>query len=224
MAPFLHLPGMRAGKDTILSMCILLNLNPLTLNPMKTKSAHTLRTYAFFTIFCIVPCLITCKGPDGETGPAGPAGPAGPQGIQGVAGPAGNTGMVVSAWTLVPDSTWIAAQDRMYFTVSREDSKITQPILDKGLAIAYYRNSGRDNVVFSLPSASEGLNLGYFMAVRDGKGSITFDMLFDKPHTQDIDFDLEFRWIILPSTTGGRLSNLDWSNYDLVKKELQLAD
>jgi hypothetical protein len=191
------------------------------LNPMKTKSAHTLHRYAFLVIICLIPCLITCKGPDGETGPAGPAGP---QGIQGVAGPPGITGIVASAWTAVPDSTWVAAADMKYFTVAREDTKITQPVLDKGITMAYYRNTGRDNVVFSLPSASDGLNLGYFMAVREGKGSITFDMLFDKPQTKQIDFDLEFRWVIIPSAAGGRLKTLDWSNYDLVKKELHLTD
>jgi hypothetical protein len=182
---------------------------PLTQFQMKTKSARTSRLCAFFAIVLIIPCLIHCKGPDGETGPAGPAGP---QGVQGVAGPPGNTGMVVSAWTKVPDSVWVASPGAMYFTVSKEDNKITQAILDKGLTVAYYRNFGRDNVVFSLPSASDGMILGYFMAVRDGKGTISFDLLFDKPRTTKIDFDLEFRWVIIPSPTGGRLKNLDWMN------------
>ena len=169
----------------------------------------------------IIAILATCKGPQGEIGLQGSTGP---QGTQGIAGPAGSANLIVSAWAKVPDSAWLANADRTYFTIAKDDSKITQSILDKGLTIAYYRNTGRDNVVFSLPASNEELTLGFFMVVRDGKGTMNFDLSFSKPHKEPIDFDLEFRWIIVPPQTGGRMKNIDWSNYDSVKKELGIPD
>ena len=180
--------------------------------------------FSGFLALMIIGSLSTCKGPQGDTGPQGPAGTQGTQGTQGAVGPAGSANLIVSPWSMVPDSTWIANSDRTYFTVSKEDSKISQAILDKGLTIAYYRNTGRDNVVFSLPSSNEELTLGFFMTVRDSKGTMNFDISFAKPHKEPIDFNLEFRWIIIPPQAGGRMKNINWNNYEVVQKELGIKD
>jgi hypothetical protein len=167
-------------------------------------------------------CLLACKGEDGAVGPAGPAGPAGAQGIQGVAGSTAN--LVVSAWTKVASTAWVANQNSSYFLVSLDEKTITQANLDKALIMAYYRNSGRDNVVFSLPTANQDLALGFFMQVRDSKGTMNFDLTYGQPRLEPIDFDLEFRWVIVPPATGGRLKHIDWANYSAVKQELGLND
>ena len=168
--------------------------------------------------------VVSCKGPQGEVGPQGAAGPPGTPGTQGVAGPAGTANIITSAWTTVEGKAWVSAGDSIYFEVSREDPTITQAILEKGLVMAYYRNLGRPNVVFSLPSVNEELALGFFMRVQNNKGTMNFDLTFFKPRIRPIDFDLEFRWIIIPPNPGGRLKTLDWSNYELVKQELGLDD
>jgi hypothetical protein len=169
----------------------------------------------------LILCLNTCKGPQGDTGPQGSAGP---QGIQGIAGPAGAANIIVSPWVKVPETDWVPNQDFTYFVVTKEDTKITQTVLDKGVIMVYYKNTGRDNVVFSLPSTNGELTLGYFMAVRENKGSMNFDLSFTKPRLKPIDFDLEFRWITIPPQAGGRLKALDLQNYNTVKHEFHIAD
>ena len=175
-------------------------------------------------VFLFAILFVTCKGPQGDLGPQGSQGPQGTQGPAGPAGPPGTANIITSAWTKVPDSSWVPAGDSIYFEVAREDPAINQALLDKGMVMAYYRNFGRPSVVFSLPAANEELILGFFMRVRDGKGYMNFDLTFFKPRRTPIDFDLEFRWIIIPPNPGGRLKTLDWSNYELVKQELGLTD
>lgn len=168
--------------------------------------------------------FVTCKGKQGDIGPQGSPGPIGAVGPVGPVGPAGTANIITSAWTKVPDSTWKPAGDSIYFEVAREDAAITQPVLEKGFVMAYYPNVGRTSVVFSIPSVTEELALGFFMRILNNKGYMNFDMTFFKPRIRPIDFDLEFRWIIIPPNPGGRLNTLDWSNYTLVKEELGLSD
>lgn len=176
-------------------------------------------------VVALLACLVACKGPQGDVGPQGPAGPQGTQGTQGPAGPAGTANLMASAWVTVPDSVWIGNNDSTYYVISREDANITQAVLDRGLVMAYYRNAGRDNVVFSLPTANEEMSLGYFMRVNGGRGTINFDLTFFQPRRNPIDFDLEFRWIVIPpNATTGRLKSLDWKDYEAVRRELGLVD
>ncbi|WAC09216.1 hypothetical protein [Dyadobacter pollutisoli] len=168
-----------------------------------------------------------CKGPNGDTGPAGPAGPAGTAGAAGAAGPAGPAGaanLIVSAWVKIPGDVWMRNQDSTYFLVSKDDNNITQAILDSALVMAYYRNDGRPNVVFSLPSSNELLTLGYFMQVRENKGTMNFDLTFYERRLIPIDFDLEFRWIIVPPKARGRMKSIDFTNYQQVREEFGLND
>lgn len=202
---------------------------PILFDSNMTKTTHFRSPVWLWTLPLMV-FLVTCKGPQGDVGPQGSSGTPGSPGTQGAvgpigpAGPAGTANIITSAWTKVSDSDWVPAGDNIYFEVAREDPAINQALLDKGLVMAYYRNLGRPGVVFSLPSANEELILGFFMRIRDGKGYMNFDLTYFKPRLQPIDFDLEFRWIIIPPNPGGRLKSLDWKNYDLVKQELGLKD
>jgi hypothetical protein len=175
-------------------------------------------------ILALVIGVSACKGPNGDVGPQGPAGPQGVAGEPGATGPAGAANLIVSAWLKVPASAWVRNKDSTYFLISKEDSTITQAILDSALVMAYYRNDGRPNVVFSLPSSTGLLTLGYFMQVRDNKGSMNFDLTYYQRRLIPIDFALEFRWIIVPRTAKGRLKNLDFTNYQLIKQELGFSD
>ncbi len=179
-----------------------------------------------FWIFLLICALIACKGSDGDVGPAGPQGPQGApgqNGAQGPAGPAGATNLMVSPWVKVPNTAW-QREDSTYFMVTHADNNITQAILDSALIMAYYRNEGRPNVVFSLPSANEELTLGFFMQVQNQAGSINFDVTYYEPRLTPIDFDLEFRWIIIPPNKRGRISIADLKDYALAKQQLGLTD
>jgi hypothetical protein len=175
-------------------------------------------------IFLLPLLFVTCKGPQGDVGPQGTPGPQGTQGAQGPVGPAGSVTLSASPWVKITDTMWVVNQDSTYFLVSREDANITQPVLEKGLVMAYYRNVGRESVVFSIPSVTNELALGFFMRVLNNRGTMNFDMSFFEPRKTPIDFDLEFRWIIVPPNPGGRLKTLDWSNYELVRQELGLSE
>ncbi|MBO9611086.1 MAG: collagen-like protein [Dyadobacter sp.] len=177
-------------------------------------------------ILLLITSIIACKGPDGDVGPAGAQGPQGvpgPNGAQGPAGPAGAANVIVSPWVKVSHTAW-QREDSTYFMVTHPDTRITQAILDSALVMAYYRNDGRPNVVFSLPSANEELTLGFFMQVQNQTGTINFDVTYYKPRLTPIDFDLEFRWIIIPSDKKGRIAIADLKNYAFVKQQLGLTD
>lgn len=177
-------------------------------------------------IFLLISTIIACKGPDGDTGPAGPQGPQGTpgqNGAQGPAGPKGAANLIVSPWTKVPATAW-QRQDSTYFTVALPDKNVTQAILDSALVTAYYRNEGRTNVIFSLPASNEDLMLGFFMQVQNQAGSMNFDVTYYSPRRLPIDFDLEFRWIIVPPDKKGRMNMGDLKDYALVKQQLGLTD
>lgn len=178
-------------------------------------------------IFILICTILACKGPDGDAGQAGPQGPQGTPGQNGAQGPAGPKGvanLIVSPWLKVPNTAWQRSQDSTYFLVTHQDNNITQAILDSALVMAYYRNDGRSTVVFSLPSTNEELTLGYFMQVQNQVGSMNFDLLYYAKRLTPIDFDLEFRWIIIPPNARGRINIADLKNYALIKQQLGLTD
>ncbi|OJV14898.1 MAG: hypothetical protein BGO21_19680 [Dyadobacter sp. 50-39] len=177
-------------------------------------------------IFLLICAVFACKGPDGDTGPAGPQGQQGvpgQNGAQGPAGPKGAANLIVSPWFKVPATAWQQV-DSTYFTVMHPDKNITQAILDSALVMAYCRNEGRINAVFSLPTSNELLTLGFFMQVQNQAGSIHFDVTYFRPRLIPIDFNLEFRWIIVPPDAKGRVNALDYRDYALVTKQLGLTD
>ena len=191
------------------------------------KKLAPCRSLNGLSILILMIIFVTCKGPQGEIGPQGSIGTPGTPGAAGPAGPTGPAGtanIIASAWVKIADTAWIPNQDTTYFVVAREDVNITQPILEKGFVMAYYRNVGRESLVFSMPSVTDELTLGFFMRVQNNKGAMNFDLSFFKPRKTPIDFDLEFRWIIIPPNPGGRLNTLDWTNYTLVREELGLND
>jgi hypothetical protein len=115
-------------------------------------------------------------------------------------------------------------QDSTYFLVSHVDKAITQAILDSALVMAYYRNEGRTNLVFSLPATNEELTLGFFMQVQNKVGTMNFDLIYHSLHLMPVDFDLEFRWIIIPPNAKGRINVADLKDYEWVRQHFGLRD
>ncbi|MCF0073977.1 collagen-like protein [Dyadobacter sp. CY261] len=188
------------------------------------KKHLSIRISLILLFFCSILFTISCEGPDGETGPAGPAGPQGAQGTQGIQGKPGNANVIASPWTKVPDSAWVANRDCTYYLVSVTDTRLNRKMLDSSLVMAYYRNFGRENIVFPLPSVTNELSLGFYMEFLNNQGRINFDLTFFEPRKEPIDFDLEFRWIIVPPDAGGRIKKVDWTDYEAVRSDLGLVD
>ncbi len=168
--------------------------------------------------------LNACKGPQGDVGPQGTTGASGAQGAVGPQGAQGTANLIVSSWTTVAAADWKSDNNPLYFYYGVDDKNITQAILDKGVIMVYYRNPAQKTVVLSLPSVTDKVSIGYFFRVDQGKGSINFDLSYFQPRNVPINFDLEFRWIIIPANSGGRVRAIDWADYDDVKSELNLRD
>jgi len=199
-------------------------------------------------IFAVLTSWLACKGPQGEVGPQGAAGPTGVTGAQGSPGVPGNPGssgatgsagatgaqglqgvpgavnVLASAWVTAKAVDWRSDNDPQYFYLGFDEKNVTQSLLDKGLVMAYYRDPNQKTVVLSLPSVTDRLSIGYFLQFVNNKGTVNFDLTYFKPRTIPIDFDLEFRWVIVPSSQGGRLKAIDWKNYEEVRRELNLVD
>jgi hypothetical protein len=124
----------------------------------------------------------------------------------------------------VADTVWTVNRDSTYFVASLPEAKINRKMLDSSLIVAYYRNFGRESIVFPLPSVTTELSLGFYVELLNNKGTMNFDLTFFKPRKEPIDFDLEFRWIIVPPSTGGRTKVIDWRDYESVRSELGLKD
>ena len=184
----------------------------------------TLRSVNYWLLISVLINCLACKGPQGEVGPQGVAGPTGAQGAQGPQGAQGAANLIVSAWLPVNAADWKSDNDPLYFYTGVEDKNITQAIIDKGAVMAYYRTPGQKSVVLSLPSVTNKVSIGYFFQLNQGKGVMNFDLSYFLPRKVPIDFDLEFRWIIIPPNPGGRLKAMDWSNYANAKRELNLPD
>lgn len=188
---------------------------------MKKKNVYLT---GFWLLSALLVGLNACKGPQGDVGPQGTTGATGMQGAVGPQGVQGTANLIVSSWTTVAAADWKSDNNPMYFYYGVEDKNITQAIIDKGAVMAYYRSPAQKAVVLSLPSVTDKVSIGYFFRVDQGKGFMNFDLSYFQPRNVPINFDLEFRWIIIPPNPGGRARAIDWSNYDEVKRELTLMD
>lgn len=184
------------------------------------RLTHRFRRLAFFVALA----GLACKGPQGDVGPQGPAGPVGTTGATGPQGAPGTANVLASPWVTANAADWRSDNDPQYFYVGFEEKNLTQALLDKGTVVAYYRDSNRKNVVLSLPSTTDKLSVGYFLRFADAKGTVNFDLTYSRPRLVPIDFDLEFRWVLIPANAGGRQEAVDWTNYEEVRRALNLAD
>mgnify|MGYP002777896115 CR=1 FL=1 len=165
-----------------------------------------------------------CQGPQGDPGPQGLVGPAGAVGPPGIPGAPGAANVLASAWVTACAADWRSDNDPQYFYLSFEEKAVTPALLDKGVVVAYYRDPKQKNVVLSLPSVTSQVSIGYFMRVADDRGTVNFDLTFARPRLVPIDFDLEFRWLLLPPNPGGRLQAVDWTDYAAVCHLLQVPE
>lgn len=207
--------------------------------------------FKLIIVFSIV--IMACKGPKGDVGPAGAAGLKGDPGVAGATGaigavgPAGKDGasgtgsssnittsnwigIDPSDWRYYPISTTNAALDSTYFEVGIPDKNITQNVLDKGAVFVYVDQSGTGYSAFSpLPITIIGNNpsvinyLPYFETAAGGFLIISYESSKNRKRPGG---QIAFRWVIIKDLTvsNGRLKNINWKNYEEVKRELNLKD
>jgi hypothetical protein len=168
---------------------------------------------------------------DGDTGPQGPAGPAGPLGPIGTQGPKGDTGtanVVYSAWLDVEyDAVTTTAGDTIAWAAEIPAPKLTSAILTRG-EIKVYLNAGTaaDPAVFPLPIndlyALTGIsNLNAYFTLSAINLYSTEDA---STFTEQGVKAFQYRYILIPGVVPGRMSTINWNNYEEVKKHLGLLD
>ncbi len=165
--------------------------------------------------------LASCskEGDTGPQGPAGPAGPAGPTGPQGPAGETGTANVIYSAW--IP----VSSDETGYSEI--EAPSLSKDILNSGSIKVYVNLGSADQpLVFPLPAV---IHPGFFIENPDENDAY---MTLDPVYAENIVAilsnyvltDLPFRYILIPGGVEDGRSQVDWKDYNSVKKFYNLKD
>lgn len=189
-----------------------------------------------FTLLLAITLLVTScakEGPAGATGPAGPAGPAGAAGAPGAPGAAGTPGAPGAPGTAnVIYSSWLnvtyTGTDTTGWFANIPAPQLVDSILNRG-EIKVYFNAGSDstNSQFILPLPIRDILLTgaivnpYYSNMRINLVSTAQLSSF---RLRNYNY-FQYRYIIIPGGKAARLAtNINWDNYNEVKKYLRLAD
>ncbi len=184
------------------------------------KYKKTILKLLFFAIFCSV---VACKAPVGDIGPQGTAGTIGDKGDKGAIGDKGSFSGFVSAWTEIKPAQWKLSGTKAVF--SQTDANLTQTILDQGLILAYYRPLPEDESSAVISLADETNT--YLFTYKTNVGSLDYELNFKSaqvinPNLED--WNIKVRYIVVPPVKTGRLAQVNWKDYNEVKKILNLND
>lgn len=176
-------------------------------------------------LFVFASFLFACEAPVGDVGPQGAAGAAGAKGDKGDVGEKGTFNAIVSNWYIA--SNWLGSN--ISYAALFTEPKLTQQVLDKGLILGFYRPAGEDasGVVLPIPDETANYSLGIsgFVSGTDGVITVSLDFRNAAVKNPNIeDWNIRVRWIIVPPASTGRLKNVDWKNYNEVKKALNIQD
>lgn len=161
-------------------------------------------------------------GPAGASGATGAVGPQGQKGDTGATGPAGSTGtggtavnVIYSDWFTPALADWQKVTEKNYI-YGIVESKANQEIIDKGVVLAYSRQTvgGPAYLLPLMLETTSGLT-NYNVSIVVGKINVTFVELLDiqgKPAT-----GLQFRYVIIPGGVKSR-ANIDFTNFNEVAK------
>lgn len=190
-----------------------------------TLSFSVLLSITIFFTSCIKEGPAGATGPQGSTGAPGPTGAAGPAGAPGTPGATGTANVIYSNWL---DVTFTPNKDSSAWTSQITAPQMVDSILNKG-EIKVYLNAGKDsttkNFIVPLPiydpfAVGAIINV-YFqtqkitLVASDNVG--TFTSKGAKYY--------QYRYILIPGgKVAGRMGNIDWNDYQQVKKYLRLQD
>ncbi len=170
--------------------------------------------------------MFSCEifGPvPGQDGEAGPTGEVGDKGDKGPTGDQGALNSVVSAWTEIKSSDWRLGQDGKTYIYVKSEPFLTQNNVDKALILSYYKPLPENefNAVIALPDQTS-VTMFTFSAAQ---GFLYFMVYpFENKTINPEHWNVKVRHIIIPPSPSGRLKNINWSDYNQVKKLLNLKD
>jgi hypothetical protein len=176
-----------------------------------------------FLFFAVIFSVMACKAPVGDIGPQGLAGATGDKGDKGATGDKGAFSGIVSAWTEIKPTQWKTTGTKSVFTIT--DATLTQTILDQGLILAYYRPLPEDESSAVISLADETNT--YLFTFKTNVGTLDYELNFKSAQVVNPsleDWNIKVRYIIVPPAKTGRLAQVNWKDYNEVKKILNLND
>lgn len=171
--------------------------------------------------------LAACTGEKGAIGPQGSAGAVGAAGDKGNAGAAGEFTKVLTGNATIKVTSWITqtkdVTDDTYYVLIPE-KQITKDILEKGIIMVYFTTT--TGVTFPMPYQTGPAKFLHAAFLEKGEGRIRIDIYpnvyltkLPKPA-----IDVSFRWVIASGSSSGRMTNINWNDYEDVKTKLGLKD
>lgn len=182
---------------------------------MKTHS-KTIQTMMSKTKFVLLAFLVafsfSCSPEDGNDGAPGPTGPAGSDGQD------GNANVISSGWIEFDTAVWTPLTDEFgidYRNYPITVSEISQDIVDNGVVLVYTR---------FVISNTDTLMLPFSTNITGGEQTLSFEIelndLTIKMRNVSGSGDpgifggpgiAEYRYIIIPASSSGKTSNLNYS-------------
>ena len=185
---------------------------------MKSRKHYLKLLLLLFTF-----SVFSCKAPMGDVGPQGVAGAASTAGDKGATGDKGAFSGIVSAWTEIKPDQWKLSGTKAVFSIT--DASFTQANLDGALLLAYYRPLPEDESSAVITLSDD--TYGYFFSFKAVVGSIDYEVSFKHPNLVNPnleDWNIKVRYIIVPQAKAGRLKEVNWRDYNEVKRILNLND
>lgn len=178
------------------------------------------------SIFFLMLSVIACKkGEQGDIGPAGVAGAKGAKGTTGDKGVADAKGMISSDWIAVKGTDWRLSTtiSNLYFVTFTAPS-LTADIVNRGMIYIFIKTEGIEGTdALPLANASTGRRFYAIVGLSNNAPAIQFYQTVTPPlSTFSTTTNVSFRYVAVPA--GARMANIDWTNYDEVKKALNWKD
>lgn len=166
--------------------------------------------------------FIACEGPEGPAGLDGLEGAQGVQGAtgaQGPAGPLGATNVIYSPWIT---NVWVKDEVTKFVSHEIGAPKITQEIMDKGVVIAYFRESSYMDFIKILPTIYYQNSVPVFsidFSIHVGR-LVFFHGASEATNGEGVETtspNSQIRYILLPGGAAGRVKYpVDFNNYEEV--------
>jgi hypothetical protein len=166
--------------------------------------------------------LLASCSKDGATGPAGPQGPTGPSGST------GTMNASVFNYTFAPtDFVAYGTQGQPSYRYSSTISidSITQAVYDNGMVLVYYQGFGTTPLPwYPVPQTIYEPTYSYLMTFYYLPGSLTFQQYPSDMTSPQATFDISIKVVVVPGTTNKTSINIDWKDYNAVKKYFNLKN
>lgn len=176
-------------------------------------------------LFASLLSIHSCKAPAGDVGPQGATGAVGDKGDKGPTGDKGTFSGFASEWSDIANSQWKLTGLKAVHT--RTDARLTQAIVDQGLIVAFYKRNLSfffdTNAVYPIPDEVNE----YLFTFKANVGSLEYEINYKKPEFINPEFyewQIAVRYVVVPAAKSGRLANVNWRDYNEVKKALNLKD